>query len=83
MAVYVYREGCDWSDRFDAATDEAAEAHVMATYRSADNPDFDGDEAVLCLVETDEDGEFESGVTRFEGENMIGDPYGQRNPRGF
>lgn len=79
MATYLYREGCGWQSRFDAAGDEAAEEYAEKTFRDADsNPDFDGDSADLFRVETDEDGEFEAGVCSFAGENMIDDFDGLR-----
>lgn len=79
MTAYVYREGCGWkSEPFEAESDEAAEAHVERTFRSSDNPDFDGDSAELFRVEADEDGEYLAGVCSFAGENMIEDWDGLR-----
>lgn len=74
-STYVYYEGCGYeSEPFEAASDEVAEAHVMATFRSPSNGDFDGDEGGIVRIE---DGEREPVVT-FSGENMIPDPFGRR-----
>lgn len=69
MSTYIYREGCGWeSDPFEAAGDDAAQAHAERTWRSPENPDFDGDSARLVIIETDEDGEqFEKGVVSWDG----------------
>lgn len=76
MGTYVYFEGCGYeSEPFEADSDEAAEAHVLATFRSPTNRDFDGDEGGVARVE--DDGEREL-VVDFPGESMIPDPLGQR-----
>lgn len=78
-STYVYYEGCGYeSEPFEAADDVVAEAHVMATFRSPSNRDFDGDEGGIVRVEQDEDGEWRESVVVFAGENMIPDPFGQR-----
>jgi hypothetical protein len=74
--TYLYFEGCGYeSEPFQAADDDAAEAHVMATFRSPSNRDFDGDEGGIVRIEAD--GERELAV-EFPGTNMIDDPLGQR-----
>lgn len=77
---YIYYEGCGYeSEPFTAADDDDAEAHVLATFRSPSNPDFDGDEGGIVRIERDEDGEeYRESVVTFEGENMIPDPFGAR-----
>lgn len=78
--TYVYYEGCGFeSEPFTADSDEAAEAHVMATFRSPSNVDFDGDEGGIVRIERDEDGdEWRESVATFAGDNMIPDPFGHR-----
>lgn len=78
--MYVYYEGCGYeSEPFEAANDEAAEAHVMAAFRSPTDVDFDGDEGGLIRLERDEDGdEMRERVATFAGINMIPDPFNQR-----
>lgn len=45
MSSYHYFEACGFvSPRFEADDLDAAVAHVMATFRSHSNPDFDGDD---------------------------------------
>lgn len=74
--TYIYFEGCGFeSDPFTAASDAAAQAHVEATFRSADNADFDGDEGGIIRVEADG---WREVTVRFPGENMIADPTGAR-----
>lgn len=73
---YIYYEGCGYeSEPFQADNDEAAEAHVMATFRSRANVDFDGDEGGIVRLDTDGEREL---VIDFPGENMIADPPGER-----
>jgi hypothetical protein len=75
-ATYLYFEGCGFeSEPFTAADDAGAEAHVMATFRSPTNVDFDGDEGGIVRIE--DDGEREL-VIDFPGQNMIADPFDQR-----
>lgn len=77
-STYIYYEGCGYeSEPFTAPDDDAAEMHVMATFRSPSNPDFDGDEGGIVRVERDEAGEYRVGVISFDGD-MIPDPYGMR-----
>lgn len=72
---YVYYEGCGYeSQPFQADSDEAAESHVMGTFRSPSNRDFDGDEGGIVRIE---DGERECVVT-FAGTDMIADPFNAR-----
>lgn len=80
MSRYIYYEGCGYeSEPFDAADDDAAEKHVLQTFRSPENADFDGDEGGIVILKLDEDDEeYREGVVSFEGENMIADPYNQR-----
>jgi hypothetical protein len=76
MNTYIYFEGCGYeSAAFQARDDAAAEKHVMATFRSPSNADFDGDEG--GIVRVDAEGHREP-VIDFPGENMIPDPFGQR-----
>lgn len=78
-ATYIYFEGCGYeSEPFEARDDDAAEDHVLATFRSASNVDFDGDEGGIVRIVRDEDGEHRELVVDFPGENMIADPLGQR-----
>ena len=82
MAVYIYREDCgEFEAQFEAPGDAAAEEHVLATWRSPSNPDFDGDSGSLARVDRDEeDGvQCESGVCSFDGEDMIADVDGMRS----
>jgi hypothetical protein len=73
--AYIYYEGCGYeSEPFEARDDAAAEAHVLSTFRSPSNADFDGDEGGIVRIV---DGEREP-VIDFPGENMIPDPFGQR-----
>jgi hypothetical protein len=73
--TYIYFEGCGYeSEPFEAPNATAAEAHVMATFRSPTNADFDGDEGGIVRVL---DGEREL-VIDFPGEGMIPDPFGER-----
>lgn len=45
VQTYYYFEACGFvSEPFQAADLDAAEAHVMATFRSPSNPDYDGDD---------------------------------------
>lgn len=81
MRSYVYYEGCGFeSEPFQAGTDEAAEAHVLATFRSPTNREFDGDEGGLVRLDEPEwDGD--NGrrlVVDFPGQNMIADPLNER-----
>lgn len=79
--LYVYFEGCGYeSEPFEAADDAAAEAHVLATFRSATNVDFDGDEGgIIRLGEPEFPGDDgRELVIDFPGENMIDDPYNKR-----
>lgn len=85
MSTYVYGEGCGYeSEPFEAASDEAARAHVEATFRSPENPDFDGDEGRLTRVKVDPEGGCEDReiAWEWEGENMIPDPFNQRGSFG-
>lgn len=79
-AMYVYFEGCGYeSPQFEAANDAAAEDHVMATFRSPSNLDFDGDEGGIVRLDREEDGEeYREPVVDFPGDNMIPDPFNQR-----
>lgn len=75
MASYVYYEGCG----YESEPFEAAEKHVMDTFRSPTNPDFDGDEGGIVRLDRDGDGdEVRETVAEFAGENMIADPFGER-----
>lgn len=77
--TYIYFEGCGYeSEPFQAADDDAAEAHVMATFRSETNTDFDGDEGGIVRVEIEDGEECRDIVITFPGDNMIDDPFGQR-----
>lgn len=80
MTTYVYREDCgEFEASFEAEDDNAAQAHVMDTWRSPSDPDFDGDSAMLWKIEDDgEGGEFEAGVISFECADALPDPYNQR-----
>lgn len=80
MSTYLYYECCGYeSEPFQFPNDRAAEAYVLATFRSPNNPDFDGDEGGIVRVEHDENGdEYREGVISFDGENMIPDPFNQR-----
>jgi hypothetical protein len=74
-STYLYYEGCGFeSEPFEAHDDDAAEVHVLSTFRSPSNADFDGDEGGIVRIV---DGEREL-VIDFPGENMIPDPAGQR-----
>lgn len=55
--TFHYFEACGFvSAPFQAADLDAAEAHVLATWRNANRPDFDGDDGgIVGLV----DGEWE------------------------
>lgn len=79
--LYVYYEGCGYeSEPFEATDDDAAEAHVLATFRSPTNSDFDGDEGgIVHLGEPEFEGD--NGrrlVVDWPGDNMIDDPFGRR-----
>jgi len=77
--TYIYFEGCGYeSEPFQAASDEAAEAHVVATFRSPANGDFDGDEGGIVRIEIEDGEECRESVVTFAGENMIPDPHGRR-----
>jgi hypothetical protein len=77
--TYIYFESCGYeSEPFKARDDDTAEAHVLATFRSPSNADFDGDEGGIVRIVRDEDGEHRELVVNFAGENMIPDPFGQR-----
>ncbi|MEH1124860.1 hypothetical protein [Micromonospora sp. CPCC 206061] len=79
MATYVYYEGCGYeSEPFEAATDDAAIEHVEGTFRSAGNPDFDGDEGGILRIELADGEEDRLGVCEFAGENMLPDLAGER-----
>lgn len=79
-SAYIYYEGCGYeSEPFNADNDDAAETHVLATFRSPSNPDFDGDEGGIVRIDHDEDGdEQRESVAIFDGTNMIPDPLGER-----
>lgn len=79
-AMYVYYEGCGYeSEPFEAASDKAAEEHVMTAFRSPTDVDFDGDEGGIIRLDCDEDGdEVREPIAHFAGENMIPDPFNQR-----
>lgn len=82
MSTYVYREDCgEFEATFDAPADNAAEEHVLATWRSPSNPDFDGDSGSLVRLDWDDEDEtwLEQGVCSFDGEDMIADLHGQRS----
>jgi hypothetical protein len=79
--MYVYFEACGWeSEPFQAASDAAAEAHVMASFRSPTDVDFDGDEGgIVRLGEPEFPGD--NGrrlVVDLPGENMVADPFNER-----
>jgi hypothetical protein len=77
--TYIYFEGCGYeSDPFKAADADAAEAHVLATFRSPTNADFDGDEGGIVRVEHENGEEYRETVVTFAGENMIHDPLNLR-----
>lgn len=86
MATYAYREDCGSGTIIfeHAADDDAAIAHAEATYRDHADPDFDGDSAVVYRLWLpgdegwDDDGEWAERIGSFEGEDMIGDPFGER-----
>jgi hypothetical protein len=62
MNTYHYFEACGYvSEPFTAADLDAAEAHVLATFRNPSNPDFDGDDG--GIVGTDADGDWECLLT--------------------
>lgn len=50
---YFYFEACGYvSQPFEVASIDAAEAHVLATFRSPDNAGFDGDDGgIIGLVD--------------------------------
>jgi hypothetical protein len=77
--TYIYFEGCGYeSEPFSADSDEAAEAHVMDTFRSPTNRDFDGDEGGIVRIEIEDGVEYREAVVTFAGDNMIADPLGRR-----
>lgn len=81
MSTYRYYEACGYlSEPWEATDDAAAEAHVLTTLRSKDNPDFDGDQGgIVRVCGLDEDGgEDREQVAFFDGENMIDDPFDER-----
>lgn len=55
-ATYYYFEACGYvSEPFQAADLAAAEAHVLATFRRVDSPDFDGDDGGIIGLDSDGD----------------------------
>lgn len=54
--TYYYFEACGFvSEPFQATDLAAAEAHVLATFRSPANPDFDDDDGGIVGLDSDGD----------------------------